>query len=397
MGTSSNCKCCGRPDISQQLSFDIGYSDRLSDKLINNGDLTTTPDTQENIKLRSAKRIQNQFRKQKSIQLLTENLFEFIEKTKLDENPNLILKHITENEFSEKIKENNEHVEQIRKLYADQLDQIHSNAPNVYQLGPIELEDNNFVEYNKAQWNTKGEMCGKVILLSSDKSYYEGGIQNNLFEGKGLFIQPDGDYYFGNWKNGKCEGNGELNIQNNSSYSGGFKDNKKNGKGKEEYSDGSTYEGDFVDNEKEGNGIYTFPDGSYYRGKFKNSQFNGDGVYCWSDGRQYSGQFKAGQMNGQGCHKWADGSSYRGQYVNNKKNGSGIFQWNNGNTFYGNFVNNEPHGEGELRELSTGTNYQIFFRYGKIISSRSSNNNENKEEIKEEKVLIFPNEEMGQN
>ena len=331
---------------------------------------------QEDKQKNAAEKIQKVFRakntKKKIIKdKVLSNLINKLEK----ENNNIKVETINEDEFEAKLQELS-YIPPIIEKYKNELKNLkYKGKEKLYEFPCIKLKDisKGTTEYSTGECNGKGEVYGKIRHISEDNSYYEGLVENNEFEGKGLLIQPDGSYYYGDWKKGQCEGEGELNLNNHSHYIGHFSKNMRNGYGKEEFSDKSTYEGNYVNNEKEGKGKYTFEENSYYEGDFKESKFDGEGVYCWSDGRKYEGQFKNGLMNGKGIHYWEDGDIYRGSYLKSKKNGQGAYTWNNGNTFLGNFVNNEPHGDCILEEKDSGNKYQIIFRHGKIISSRSSN------------------------
>ena len=74
-------------------------------------------------------------------------------------------------------------------------------------------------------------------------------------------------------------------------------------------------------------------------------------------------------MEGNGVSQYNDGSVYQGHYVGGVKQGEGCYTWNNGQKFEGNWLNNVLHGNGIL--TANGNQYEIIYRFGKIISSRN--------------------------
>ena len=93
-------------------------------------------------------------------------------------------------------------------------------------------------------------------------------------------------------------------------------------------------------------------------------------MYEWpEEGRKYQGQFHFGNIEGKGTTQYNDGSVYKGNYIGGIKQGEGTFIWNNGQTFEGNWLNNELHGKGIL--TVDGNKFEVIYRFGKIISSRS--------------------------
>ena len=107
-----------------------------------------------------------------------------------------------------------------------------------------------------------------------DGNYYQGDIQNNLFNGYGIYKWVNKRQYEGRWKNGKMKGKGKLT-----------------------YSDGSYYEGYFINNMRNGHGIYYWNDNRYFDVQWKNGKQNGQGIYynngvvtkgLWVDGKLFT-------------------------------------------------------------------------------------------------------------
>ena len=74
-----------------------------------------------------------------------------------------------------------------------------------------------------------------------------------------------------------------------------------------------------------------------------------------------------GILSGNGKTTMADNSMYEGTYVDNKKQGNGTYTWPDGKKYTGAWLKNEPHGNGILEVA--GKEYDVTFRFGKIISS----------------------------
>ena len=246
---------------------------------------------------------------------------------------------------------------------------------------PIKLiEEDGKIDLFKGSINENKNFTG-VGCYITDNYLYNGYFKNNEFNGKGIMINKDGSSLFGDWINGVCTGKGILKINNQYEYEGDFVENKKHGYGIEKYPDGSKYEGEFKNNKKNGKGKYMISKGESYEGEFKDDLFDGEGIYKWpSESREYKGQFKNGNMNGKGINKFKDGSIYEGYYKNGLKHGSGKYTWPNGKVFYGNWLNNKLHGNGYY--LLDNEKYNITFRFGKIISTRKTEDFDENKRIK---------------
>lgn len=268
--------------------------------------------------------------------------------------------------------EQNPKANSIIELYTSQLKSLYNSSAHENYLPPLEFinQSDNTIEYYEGEYNNNGEFDGIGIHLFDKNCIYIGQFKNDQYNGKGLLISNEGNSLFGDFVQGECKGNGHLKIDGQFDYEGQIENNQKMGFGIERYIDGSVYEGNFENGVKSGHGKYTFPNGEYYEGNFENDLYEGEGVYEWpEEGRRYQGQFHLGNIEGNGVSQYSDGSVYKGHYIGGVKQGEGSYTWNNGQTFVGNWLNNVLHGNGIL--TADGNKYEIIYRFGKMISSRT--------------------------
>ena len=284
---------------------------------------------------------------------------------------NITIKAITK-EYINNLIEKNPQAHSIIESYSSEIKSLFNSSHHENYLPPLQLinNDDNTIEYYEGEYNSQGEFDGIGIHLFDKNCIYIGRFKKDQYNGKGLLISNEGNSLYGDFVQGECNGDGHLIILGQSDYQGKFINNQKNGYGVEKYIDNSIYEGNFLNGDKSGKGKYTFPNGEYYEGNFKNDLYEGEGIYEWpEEGRKYQGQFHSGNIEGKGMTQYNDGSIYKGNYVGGLKQGEGSFTWNNGQTFVGNWLNNELHGKGIL--TANGNRFEIVYRFGKIISSRT--------------------------
>ena len=284
---------------------------------------------------------------------------------------NITIKTITR-EYINNLIEKNPHANSILESYTPDLKTLFNSTKHFNYLPPLQFINNNdnTIEYYEGEYNSQGEFNGIGLHLFDKNCIYIGQFEKDQYNGKGLLISNEGNSLFGDFIQGECTGNGRLIILGQSDYQGEFNNNQKNGYGVEKYIDNSIYEGNFLNGDKSGKGKYTFPNGEYYEGNFKDDLYEGQGIYEWpEEGRKYQGQFHFGNIEGKGTTQYNDGSVYKGNYIGGIKQGEGTFIWNNGQTFEGNWLNNELHGKGIL--TVDGNKFEVVYRFGKIISSRS--------------------------
>lgn len=293
-------------------------------------------------------------------------------------NENITYEKLTEAEFNE-ILAINDNAIKLYEEYEEQLDDLSlMDEPKInnYEMPPIRYINNNIqgsIEYYQGEYDENGYFSGLGTYITKDMDVYFGQFKNDVYDGKGLLITHNGNSIFGNWVDGECNGKGILKIVSGLKYTGEFVNNKKNGKGKEEYMDGSTFEGEFKNGIKSGYGKFQFSNGQIYEGYFENDLYNGVGKYEWpEEKRKYEGEFVNNNMEGNGINTYGDGSKYEGHYLSGLKHGRGTYTWPDGTKFTGNWINNEIHGKGYYE--NNNEKFEITFRFGKLISSKYSEN-----------------------
>ena len=268
---------------------------------------------------------------------------------------------LSEEEFHKKLPEDyNQYM--IEHPYAGEFD--------VKQDDIVDIEPFQFLNGNLywGQWNSNAEMSGEgKYYLSEAQVLVEGFWLNGICK-KARIILPEGF------------------------YEGEIEDNLFNGNGKMQYKDGRVYDGEWVQGNKEGNGCLSWPDGSKYWGQFKNDQINGEGEFLWGNGCSYKGNFVNGSFNGMGTFKNGNGSSYTGdfseglfhgkgkfiwtgdnkerycgEYKYGKKEGKGKYTFANGDVYDGEWFENKPHGLGQFE--TEGKIYKAMWRNGQIAEA----------------------------
>lgn len=129
-----------------------------------------------------------------------------------------------------------------------------------------------------------GRLTGYGRLSNGSGDFYEGGLKNDHFHGKGVMRFDNGRVFEGTYIRGQM-------VQ-----------------GKMTYQDGSVYDGSWLDCARHGHGICTFVDGSIYEGEFKEGHFHGHGQMTWNDGGYYVGNWSVGEMHGTGKEVRPNGS-----------------------------------------------------------------------------------------
>lgn len=129
-----------------------------------------------------------------------------------------------------------------------------------------------------------GRLTGYGRLSNGAGDFYEGGLKNDHFHGKGVMRFDNGRVFEGTYIRGQM-------VQ-----------------GKMTYQDGSVYDGSWLDCARHGSGTCTFVDGSIYEGEFKEGHFHGHGQMTWNDGGYYVGDWSFGEMHGNGKEIRPNGS-----------------------------------------------------------------------------------------
>lgn len=144
-------------------------------------------------------------------------------------------------------------------------------------------------------------------------------------------------------------------------YQGGIQDDKYEGSGTLYYADGTTeYQGEFAFGKKEGTGIlYTETGQVLYEGQFHNDRYEGEGrLYDKEYGSLvYEGGFKSGRYSGEGTlyQPLSDFPLYVGGFRLGHYDGEGLEYDENGCMRYeGDFLLGVYHGDGAIYDPETG-------------------------------------------
>jgi hypothetical protein len=118
----------------------------------------------------------------------------------------------------------------------------------------------------------------------------------------------------GEFKNNLPNGYARVTYSDKSEYEGELNNGLRHGKGLYKYSSNDPfvqYEGVFVEDEYGGMGELIFKNKSKYVGDFKSNLFHGQGEYTTAD-FIYVGEFKMGRIEGRGIMKFKNGEYYDG-------------------------------------------------------------------------------------
>jgi len=160
--------------------------------------------------------------------------------------------------------------------------------------------------------------------------FYVGEFAVGKEHGEGTLTLPDCSTFVGQFNSGLRSGKGHAVFRRYiktttcdiasalqtsvllGSYEGGFENDRFQGEGTYKWNDGRRYEGQWHVNKMHGHGKYTFADGRTYEGQYKNGAKSGMGTYSWPDGRRYVGQILQGTQHGQGVYINAKGKRREG-------------------------------------------------------------------------------------
>ena len=203
------------------------------------------------------------------------------------------------------------------------------------------------------QWKSnKLDGEGSFTWANGDK--YVGEYKDDLRHGRGTMTYFNRDIY-------TLSGIGDLFAQipeysnidtlTYKKYEGGFENNRFNGEGVLTFEEGITWIGYFAKNDfsmgcvsgdcKNGFGYWIALWTDLYVGEFKDGERHGKGTYTWGPlseenfdteykhlarlGSQYVGDWEKNREHGVGVHTYNDGSMYEGEYQNASRHGKGIF------------------------------------------------------------------------
>ncbi len=262
------------------------------------------------------------------------------------------------NEFMQKFEENIKSIgqfnseEEFEILIPEDIKNFIKNEPfpfksdnnDSYKVKPVEFENGNIY---LGEWNSEYEMNGygkyylkeeKVLaegiwekgelkrarIFFPNGDFYEGEIDNSVYNGKGKIISQNKDEYIGQFVSGEKNGEGKMIFNDDKTeYTGNFENNNFSGNGNMKWSNGVEYKGNFKDNYLEGEGVLFDNNGEKYEGNFEKNLFHGKGKYTYLNGDEYEGNFEYGIRKGKGIYRKKDGFTYDGMWDNDVPNGSG--------------------------------------------------------------------------
>ncbi len=172
----------------------------------------------------------------------------------------------------------------------------------------IKLEGDKIYEGDYTYYKTNDQIDSSTIALNGNgKLYengaivYEGGFQNNLFEGPGKAFYESGEIKtIGEYKKGKLNGFGKFyHWEGRLFYEGNFVEDKYSGYGKYygENADKLEYEGEFLFGSYSGKGKYYQNGELVFDGEFKNGRIVEQVSSYKSENSNSSSQYSTNQNN----------------------------------------------------------------------------------------------------
>lgn len=219
----------------------------------------------------------------------------------------------------------------------------------MYINGPVTWTSSDGTYSGQVSW---GKRHGMGTLIAKDGTRYTSNWVAGYAQGPGEVILPDGKKLKGNFN--MKENTVSVQLDDGSKYEGGFDNNKFNGSGTLVRPNGAKYAGGFRDGKKSGTGILTMPDGAKYNGIFQNDELNGKVEIIKPSGEVVEGEYNKGKQNGEFrrypsnnsddaglvfVSTWKNGVQVRSEEIkasisisnmrvgNNKKDGTDIIGW----------------------------------------------------------------------
>ena len=230
-----------------------------------------------------------------------------------------------------------------------------------YKMRPVEFSQGNMYH---GEWNESLEMEGYgKYFLKEENVLCEGIWEKGELKNARIYY-PNGEFYEGEMNNSLYNGKGKLVNENKDTYEGGFLDGQKDGEGKIIFYDGTEYSGNFYENNFNGYGKMIWKNGIKYKGYFSDNYLEGNGI-MEGENEKYEGNFKNNLFNGKGKYRYENGDEYDGDFENGIRKGKGIYKQKNGFIFEGMWDNDVPNGFGKIN-----LNEKIIkcnFHNGKLI------------------------------
>ncbi len=165
------------------------------------------------------------------------------------------------------------------------------------------------------------ELNGKGIKFSYEKNIlYKGDFVNGLRDGNGI-DESEGAKYEGQfYKDKKC-GKGKITFNSGDIYEGGFNNNKFNGQGHYIWKkNGHEYIGEYLDGQFNGKGLYKWSENEYYKGEYKMGIKEGKGEVRYPNGKKYICPFVNGKPHGIGIFEDEKGNKKEIEFIEGKIN-----------------------------------------------------------------------------
>lgn len=232
---------------------------------------------------------------------------------------------------------------------------------------------------------------GRVKIMFSDGSYYEGSYSNHRRHGQGVMIYPNGEEYAGEWNNDKRIGRGKMQFLNKTTYKGQFIDDQADGDGQieDQYNnffqveqamkDDGSDAGCILNGRLSGRCSISFQNGDYFIGEFKEGRPNGQGEMYYKhslpstqsgvefEQGHYKGEFRLGKRHGKGTMVWSDGSVFDGDWLNDER-AYGKMIMRGGWVYEGAFKDDKFHGDNEKLMTPDMLIYQGRFEKGRTCN-----------------------------
>lgn len=230
----------------------------------------------------------------------------------------------------------------------------------------LTIENNDFDELEKSYLaHLKSEKASKpkthrkktkIVKLGHDDS----GLAYKLFS--------NGDKYHGTLDGTNFNGYGKLTKANGTFYEGGWEQGVKNGRCKEVTKFGEKFIGTYKNGLRDGYGCLKYLTGDTFFGYFSQGNFSNFGLLICKNGLKYKGEWENGVFHGQGDLLYPNGDKYSGNFVQGKKEGEGTFTWKSGPSYNGEWRKGLRHGKG-VHTQPNGATFNVRYKEGVRVNN----------------------------